>query len=66
MTTTAALTPEEVAESALIATANLPAYDASDRFRSMLEHLIDTGQDKSDDDTQSAIIAACRRKAGLA
>lgn len=66
MTTIAAPNPEEIAQSAFDATRSYPCFDANDRFKGMLESLLDNGHNTLDDDTQAAVIRACREKAGLA
>lgn len=64
MTATATHNPALIADHAFAATKDLPCYDAEDRFAAMLEH-INESRPELDDDTQAAVIAACREKAGL-
>lgn len=64
MTATEAPNPTLIAEYAFAATKELPCFDAADRFQAMLEHITEKNPEL-DDDTQAAVIRACREKAGL-
>jgi hypothetical protein len=54
----------QIVDEAHAATASLPCFDSKDRFVALLEHVNQTNPEL-DDDTQAAVIAACREKAGL-
>lgn len=67
MTTTApAMDAAKIASEAYEATKDFPCFDKADRFKAMLEHLLENGSNTLDDDTQAAVIRACRAKACLA
>lgn len=62
--TTEAPNPTIIAEQAFDATTELPCFDGTDRLAAMLEHITEASPEL-DDDTQAAVIRACREKAGL-
>lgn len=56
--------PEIIAGLAFAATKDTPCFDGTDRLAAMLEHIAESSPEL-DDDTQAAVIRACREKAGL-